>query len=135
MKLKQAILASIFDVNRRRAVRSRVLFRSDRGHYRRREALDPQRQQRGRQASEAARHKRNGVISAEAAHRARRETRRARRRSDGRRRSRRYTGVSRPASRPGESTLNRRPRKGDQEATALRSTHNQKDMSDQNDDN
>src|SRR5580692_10728822 len=29
-----------------------------RGHYRRREALDPQRQQRGRQASEAARHKR-----------------------------------------------------------------------------
>ena len=26
----------------------------------------------------------------------------------------------------GESTLNRRPRKGDQEATALRSTHNQK---------
>jgi len=45
-----------------------------RGHYRRREALDPQRQQRGRQASEAARHKRKGVISAEAAHRARRET-------------------------------------------------------------
>ena len=34
--------------------------------------------------------------------------------------------MSRPASRPGESTLNRRPRKGDQEATALRSTHNQK---------
>jgi len=31
-----------------------------RGHYRRREALDPQRQQRGRQASEAARHKRKG---------------------------------------------------------------------------
>jgi hypothetical protein len=29
-------------------VRSRVLFRSDRGHYRRREAPDPQRLQRGR---------------------------------------------------------------------------------------
>src|SRR4051812_31923313 len=29
-------------------VRSRVLFRSDRGHYRRREARDPQRLQRGR---------------------------------------------------------------------------------------
>jgi hypothetical protein len=67
-------------------VRSRALFRSDRGHYRRREAPDPQHQQRGRQASEAARHKRRGVISAEAAHRARRQTRRARRPSDGRRR-------------------------------------------------
>jgi hypothetical protein len=29
-------------------VRSRVLFRSDRGYYRRREAPDPQRLQRGR---------------------------------------------------------------------------------------
>ena len=35
-------------------------FRSDRGHYRRRAAPDPQHQQRGRQASEAARHKRRG---------------------------------------------------------------------------
>jgi hypothetical protein len=43
-----------------RNVRSRALFRSDRGHYRRREAPDPQHQQRGRQASEAARHKRRG---------------------------------------------------------------------------
>ena len=78
-----------------RNVRSRALFRSDRGHYRRREAPDPQHQQRGRQASEAARHKRRGVISAEAAHRARRQTRRARRPSDGRRRSRRlYRRVS-----------------------------------------
>ena len=41
-----------------RNARSRALFRSDRGHYRRREAPDPQHQQRGRQASEAPRQKR-----------------------------------------------------------------------------
>jgi hypothetical protein len=41
-----------------RNARSRALFRSDRGHYRRREAHDPQHQQRGRQASEAPRQKR-----------------------------------------------------------------------------
>jgi hypothetical protein len=41
-------------------VRSRVLFRSDRGHYRRREAPDPQRLQRGRGFVDvkAARHSR-----------------------------------------------------------------------------
>jgi hypothetical protein len=97
-----------------------------RGHYRRREALDPQRQQRGRQASEAARHKRKGVISAEAAHRARRETRERAADLMGGEDLGDIPACLGPRPGAGESTLNRRPRKGDQEATALRSTHNQK---------
>jgi hypothetical protein len=51
--------------------KSRALgIRSDRGHYRRRGVRDPQHQQGGQQAIEAARHERQQVISAKAAHRA-----------------------------------------------------------------
>jgi hypothetical protein len=106
-----------------------------RGHYRRREALDPQRQQRGRQASEAARHKRKGVISAEAAHRARRET--------GERAADLMGGEDlgdipaclgrRPGA--GESTLNPTPTQGRSRGYSAPINPQPKDMSDQNDDN
>jgi hypothetical protein len=116
-------------------VRSRVLFRSDRGHYRRREAPDPQRQQRGQQASEAARHKRKGVISAEAAHRARRETRRARRRlMGGEDLGDIPAGLGRRPG-AGESTLNPTPRQGRSRGYSAPINPQPKDMSDQNDDN
>jgi hypothetical protein len=116
-------------------VRSRVLFRSTRGHYRRREALDPQRQQRGRQASEAARHKRKGVISAEAAHRAGAKP--------GERAADLMGGEDlgdipaclgrRPGA--GESTLNPTPTQGRSRGYSAPINPQPKDMSDQNDDN
>ena len=103
-----------------------VLFRSDGGHYRRREALDPQRQQRGRQASEAARRRRNGVIFRWSCASRPARKRGARRRSDGGEDLRMYCRRVWPASGRGCEHAEPDATQERSEATGCRSTHNQK---------